>query len=141
MLGDDMVFMTKGYDEKILSKANDMNGRCVLYCDDDYLQRERLCVNLFTTRLVVEAIGGKFMCDYFPIEFIDNVWMQIGQRLGILKYMPDVVIRHEHSNRRGPESNDDTYRRMRKQEKDISQGLAKMQDYIDACVNAAKGKL
>jgi len=96
MVGDDMVFKTKGWDTAILAKANEMDGVCGIYCDDEYVQHEKLCVNLFTTRKLVEATGKPFMCELYPVDFIDVVWMKFLQRIKRDCYLGDVKIKHEH---------------------------------------------
>ena len=55
MLGDDMVWQTKEFDRTILDEMNKTNGYKIIYCDDDYVQHENLCVNFFTTRKLVVA--------------------------------------------------------------------------------------
>ena len=97
MIGDDMVFKTKGWDDAILRKANEMDGVCGIYCDDDYCQHGNLCVNLFTTRKLIEATGKKFMCEMFPVDFIDTLWMKFLQRIRRAYYLDWVKIKHEHA--------------------------------------------
>jgi hypothetical protein len=75
MLGDDMVFLTEGYDLAILKEINAYEGKGFVWCNDDYIARERLCVNLFTTRLMVEGTERPFMCPLFNADLIDDVWM------------------------------------------------------------------
>jgi hypothetical protein len=96
MVGDDMVFRTPGWDTAVLSKANEMGGVCGIYCDDEYVQHEKLCVNLFTTRKLIEAAGKPFMCELYPVDFIDVVWMKFLQRIGRACYLDGVKIKHEH---------------------------------------------
>jgi hypothetical protein len=97
MIGDDMVFKTKGWDTAVLNKANEMDGICGIYCDDDYAQHEKLCVNLFTSRKLIEASGKPFMCELFPVDFIDVMWMKFLTGIKRACYLKDVTIKHEHS--------------------------------------------
>lgn len=97
MLGDDMVFITKGYDTAILNKINEVNGVGIVYCDDDHVQHEHMCVNLFTTRKLVSATGKPFMCELYPVDYIDTVWFSFSEKLGIKYYMNNIRIKHEHA--------------------------------------------
>lgn len=96
MVGDDMVFITEGWDEAILKKANEVGGKGIIYCDDDYVQHEKLCVNLFTSRQFVDATGMPFMPP-FPGDYIDDYWMCITGQVGGHHYLKDVIIKHEHA--------------------------------------------
>lgn len=104
-----MVFITPGWDKRILDKINEVNGVGMVYCDDDYVQHEKLCVNMFTTRKLVEATGRPFMCELFPVDFLDNIWQNLATGLGIAYYLGDVKIKHEHANQTP------TFQRLRQQ--------------------------
>jgi hypothetical protein len=99
MVGDDMEWKTKGYDSKILDKANECKGKAIIYCDDDFVQHEKMCVNLFTTRLLVDATGQPFMCPKFRANIIDSIWTSIGRKADLLQYMPDIILKHHHKDR------------------------------------------
>lgn len=86
MVGDDMEFITKGYDTAILNAMNKHNGKVIVYCNDDFVQGEKLCVNLFTSQELVNATKYPFMCELFAAYFIDTVWMKVGQKLNLLHY-------------------------------------------------------
>ena len=109
MVGDDMVFATPGWDERILREINARNGWAVVSLNDDYIQRGKIFVNVFTTRKIVEATGGSFMSEEFNMDFIDVVWTHLARLTGTDVYLPDVVLRHEHSSVAG----DDTRERLR----------------------------
>ena len=113
LVGDDMVFLTPGWESRILDKMNEHGGDAVVYCDDDNTQHENLCVHLFTSRKVVKATGKPFMCPWYPADYIDLVWMLVGKRSGILYYLSDVKIRHEHSAVKPAEERDPTFNRLR----------------------------
>lgn len=95
MVGDDMVFLTRGYDTQILSAANRTNGVGIIYCDDDHAQHEKLCVNMFVSRKYVSGTGLPFMPD-FRGDCLDNYWMEIGRAYGGCHYFNNVKIKHEH---------------------------------------------
>lgn len=96
MVGDDMAWETPGYDARILDAMNERGGRAIVYCDDGFVQHEKLCVNMFVARDLVTATGRPFMCERFRANIIDSIWMDVGRRCGLLCYLPDVILRHEH---------------------------------------------
>jgi len=112
MVGDDMVFLTKGWDTKILEKINEHDGLALVYCDDNFIAHEKMCVNLFTTRKLVETTGKPFMCEFFHADMIDLVWQYIGTMTGLLKYMPEVIIQHNHSTKVAEKDWDETFKRL-----------------------------
>lgn len=96
MLGDDMIFQTPDYDIAILQMLNNYDGNGLVWCNDDYIAKDSLCVNLFTTRKYVEAIEKPFMCPLFHADMIDVVWMVCQKMTGSGHYLKDVVIKHDH---------------------------------------------
>jgi len=92
MLGDDMIFITKNWDSIILNEINKMNGFGFVWCND-LNQKEKLPVNLFTTREFVTATKHPFMCETFASYFIDTIWERL-RKYG--KYLNDVIIQHKH---------------------------------------------
>jgi len=104
MVGDDMVFDTSGWDERILREINLRNGWAVVSLNDDYIQQGKIFVNVFPTRKIVEATGGTFMSEEFNMDFIDVVWTHLARLTGTDVYLPDVVLRHEHSSVAGDET-------------------------------------
>jgi len=128
MLGDDMVFITKGYDTRILSRMNEVEGVGLVYCDDDYKQHGDLCVNLFVTEKLVTATSKPFMCELYPVDFIDTLWDKVSKRLGIACYLPDVKIRHEHA------GGSATYNRLRPHYQTSLAHLPQFDAYVDDVV-------
>lgn len=118
MLGDDMVFITEGYDEKILEEINNYGGIGIFYADDCIRFRGDLCTNLFVTRKFVDAqLPEKFMAEEFPIDMIDIIWQEVGEKLNRCFYLNHIKILHKHATKG---YSDDVWRRMRK-----SYGIAK----------------
>lgn len=114
MVSDDMEFQTVDFDDVILHVANKTNGVVVIYCNDGGAQGEKLCVNLITSRKVVDASGAPFMCPKFRANFIDTVWMQVGQALDILHYLSDVVLQHHHQSKLPGSQRDETHLRLQR---------------------------
>jgi hypothetical protein len=129
MIGDDMVFITKGYDTAILNKINEIDGVGMVYCDDDYCQHDNMCVNLFTTRKLISATGKPFMCELFPVDFIDSVWMNFSRRMGLFNYLGDVKIKHEHS------PNTATWMRLRNFYFEAAKNVHLLNGYVDEMCN------
>ena len=112
LLGDDMIFKTKGYDQAILNAVNECDGNALVYCNDAYCAGENCCVNLFTTRKVVEATGKPYMKADHKAEMIDDVWIKIAKMVNIQKYLPDTVILHDHFTKLPEPEWDETAKRL-----------------------------
>lgn len=111
-LGDDMVFVTPGWDTKILDEMNSHNGMAIVYFNDNYVAQEKCCVNLFTSREMVTATKKPFMCPFFHADMIDMVWTMVGAMTGTLRYQPDFIIQHNHSTKEGSDEWDETFKRL-----------------------------
>lgn len=112
MIGDDMEFKSCGWDREILAIINQYNGIGVFWCNDNYIAREKLCVNLFVTRKMVEATEHQFMDERFPGDMIDVVWYDIGRLTKSLHFLPNVIIQHNHNTRQPKEKWDNTFNRL-----------------------------
>lgn len=91
-VGDDHVFLTPGWEDRIIEWQNANKGIC--YCND-LLQFENLPTNVFIHRDIIEPLG--YMAP--PVlehYFIDNYWKDLGLRLNNIHYFPDIVIEHRH---------------------------------------------
>lgn len=113
MMGDDFKFITFGWDKEVLELVNKYNGMGVFWCNDDYIAKERMCVNMFVTRQYVELTEHPFMDDAFAAEMIDYVWYQVGKQTKHLHYLPNVIIKHNHNTAKPKERWDDTFNRLR----------------------------
>ena len=109
MLGDDMEFITPGYDKFLINKINQHNGIGIFYCDHKGKKRN-LCVLIFTTRKFIEYNRPEpFMNELFPCDVIDRLWKDTAERLGCYYYCHEVVVLHHHSKK----DRDATYVRLR----------------------------
>jgi ADP-heptose:LPS heptosyltransferase len=138
MFGDDMVFVTQGWEEMVLEKINDLFGYGLVYGDDDYCQHEKLCVYFVTTRELVEITGKPFMCESFAIDFIDEIWMKFTNKMHCAAYLPNLHIRHEHASKVSP---DKVWIRMRKQFGNAYSNSIHIDSYVDEMVDHAKQQL
>jgi len=141
MVGDDMRWMTKDFDLKILNAINYLNGEALVYCNDGYIQGPALCVNLFISRKLADSasVDGYWMPNDFPVDYIDNVWMEFAKMNNLLCYLDDVMLKHEHSTKVGF---DDTYNRLRSNYYITAKNLGSLELYIDTMDrNYKKSKL
>jgi hypothetical protein len=111
-LGDDMLFITPGWDTRITETINAAEGNCIVYFNDDYVAQEKCCVNMFVTRELVQKTMKEFMCPFFHADMIDMVWTMIGAMVGILRYQHDIIIQHNHSSKLPKEKWDETFQRL-----------------------------
>lgn len=103
-VGDDHLFLTPGWEDRIIEWQNEHKGIC--YCND-LLQYENLPTNVFIHRDIIEPLG--YMAP--PVlehYFIDNYWKDLGLRLNNIKYFPDIIIEHKHWSN-GKSQKDSTY--------------------------------
>lgn len=93
-MGDDHRFRTIDWDYIMLKKVKESNPNAVVYGDDLY-QHNQLPTSVVLDSGIVEKLG--YMAP--PIlqhMYVDNFWKDIGEKLGTLYYMPEVVIEHMH---------------------------------------------
>lgn len=104
-IGDDHVPRTPGWDEVVCATLTEMGtGMCF---GDDLLQGSDLPTACFMTSDIVRALG--FMCPPTLVHmYVDNFWLELGNALGRLRYLPDITIEHMHFTR-GKSSNDAVY--------------------------------
>lgn len=139
MVADDMYFDTQGWDEMILSCVNRHGGHAYVFGDDCYIQHGKMAVNGFTSRMVVEGTGaGEFMWSRWRANMIDVVWTEIARRAGILEYIPELHIPHDHNGRKAVK--DETHLRL-KQHYTFAAGRWHILDpYINAAVESLRQK-
>jgi hypothetical protein len=98
MVGDDMVFMTKGWDKEILEEFSSPNcpedNFKMVYCYDGR-HGKKIAVNCFIHRRYMD-ITGYFMREEFPVDKVDIWLQQIFNAFGRLVYREDIHIEHKH---------------------------------------------
>lgn len=62
---------------------------------DDLFQRENLPTEIVMTANIVQALGHMSLPGLVHM-FIDNYWLTLGQALGCIRYLPDVIVEHVH---------------------------------------------
>ena len=103
-LGDDMVPVTPGWDERLIMVL-EKNRPGFAYPND--LRRTDIPEAVVISRPVIRALG--WMSPPFVTHWYqDNVWADLGRATDSLHYLPDVIVDHRHPNVTG-EPADATY--------------------------------
>lgn len=119
-MGDDHLPRTAGWDAHVLGALAGPWPRVVY--GDDLFQGERLATAAFLPSRLVQAMG--FMAP--PVLrhlYVDNFWMELGQALGGLVYLPEIVIEHVHP-AAGKTPMDERYAAVNAPEADVADRLA-----------------
>lgn len=103
-LGDDMVPVTDGWDERLVTTL-EKAGPGYAYPND--LRRDDIPEAVVISRPIVRELG--WMSPPFVTHWYqDNVWADLGRATGSLHYLPKVIVDHLHPNVTG-EPGDATY--------------------------------
>ena len=102
-IGDDMVPVTDGWDERLLAALPEHGG----YAYPNDLRRDDIPEAVVISTPIVAALGW-FSPPFVTHWYQDNVWADLGRAAGCLVYCPDVIVRHDHPNVTG-KPGDQTY--------------------------------
>lgn len=92
-MGDDHLPRTRGWDAHVVGALDALEPRVVY--GNDLLQGEALPTAVFLPSRMVRALG--YMAPpALRHLYADNFWLELGQALQGLRYLPDVVIEHVH---------------------------------------------
>ena len=97
MIGDDMVFKTRGWETKILEEFTNncpKDNIKMLHCNDGR-HGSKIAVNLFVHKRYIE-LTGYLMREEFMVDFIDIWLQQIFKSLNRIVYRGDILIEHNH---------------------------------------------
>jgi hypothetical protein len=94
MVGDDMIFETDEWDERILDQFKDGEKFKLVYCNDGFRNGD-MCVNAFIHREYMD-INGYFLRSDFIRNWSDQWLWQMYNAFGRLVYLPDTIIKHNH---------------------------------------------
>lgn len=93
-LGDDHLPATPAWDSHVEAAVDSMGGIGVVY-GNDLLQGANLPTAVAISSNIIHTLGY-----YVPIGqthlYLDDYWKFLGQQIGRLRYLPDVVIEHLH---------------------------------------------
>lgn len=92
-MGDDHQPRTKGWDERMVAALREM-GTGLVY-GNDLFQREALPTAVVMTADIIRTLGYMVPPGLIHL-FMDNYWLGLGQALGRIRYLDDVVIEHLH---------------------------------------------
>jgi hypothetical protein len=89
--GDDVLFRTPGWDLQ-LEATRATPGFAY---GDDLIHGERHPSAVFASAAIVRALGWLAL-PAVRHQWADDAWKHLGRELGLLRYMPDVVLEHMH---------------------------------------------
>lgn len=92
-MGDDHCPRTIGWDSRIAQALDEL--RTGIVYGNDLLQGERLPTAVFMTVDIVRSLDWMAPPGLKHL-WVDNAWRSLGEQLGALRYLPDVVIEHLH---------------------------------------------
>lgn len=92
-MGDDHRPRTVGWDRQYLDVLTEL-GTGIVY-GNDLIQGPNLPTQVAMTGDVVLATGHMVPPGLVHL-WIDNAWLALGQALGAIRYLPDVVVEHMH---------------------------------------------
>lgn len=105
-MGDDHRPRTDRWDQWLLEVLRATPG-AIAY-GNDLFQQHRIPTQVFMDARIVRALGW-FAPPTMQHMYLDNFWKILGERLGTLRYEPDVIIEHMHPEAHKAEW-DETYR-------------------------------
>ncbi len=105
--GDDLIFRTKDWDEKIVNMFDRYEDKIVLVFPDDLIQRERLATHFFLHRKWIETLNY-VIPPYFSCDYADTWLNEVSNGLNRRIYLPDIIIEHMHYSV-GKSTFDETY--------------------------------
>lgn len=97
-IGDDMIFITPGWDTKIIEEFTDRlpaDNIKLVHCFDGVRNRDEICVNAFLHKKYTEVIG--YLCrEEFLINWSDQWLYQTLKAFDRVVWRPDIHIQHNH---------------------------------------------
>lgn len=135
-LGDDHRPRTADWDLQLMAA---MQRRPSMAYGNDLLQGKRLPTMITMTSDIVKALGGMVPPNMKHL-YLDNFWKKLGEDLGSLTYLDDVIVEHMHPVA-GKAEWDEGYKEVNAQEVYSFDALA-YQNYIQSeAYEALKKKL
>lgn len=92
-MGDDHLPRTRGWDDRVREALDSLEPRIVY--GNDLLQGPNLPTAVFMQSRLVGAMGV-MAPQVMRHLYLDNFWKELGERLGGLRYLDDVIIEHLH---------------------------------------------
>jgi len=107
LAADDMIFETPGWDLFMTGALDAMGGTGFVFPDDK--RRYDVPEHPLISSDIVKALGW-FAEPGFGHFYIDNVWGELGKRLGLIRFCPQAVIAHQHWTINPDVTRDETYK-------------------------------
>ena len=92
---DDLEFKTKNWDVLINNEFDKIPDQILLVYPKDTIQNEKVATLPFVSRKAIDIVGY-FTPPYFEVWYGDMWLHEMYKQLGRLKYLPEVVIEHQH---------------------------------------------
>lgn len=92
---DDLEFKTKNWDVLINNEFDKILDQILLVYPKDTIQNEKVATLPFVSRKAIDIVGY-FTPPYFEVWYGDMWLHEMYKQLGRLKYLPKVVIEHQH---------------------------------------------
>lgn len=92
-MGDDHRPRTAGWDRRMVEALDEL-GSGMVY-GDDLFQRANLPTAIAMTSDIVRSLGYMVPGGLVHL-YVDDAWKALGEGIGRLRYLPDVVIEHLH---------------------------------------------
>jgi hypothetical protein len=89
--GDDVIFRTSGWDRKV---TQTLANPGIAYGDDRIHGRNHPSAVWMST-VIYQALGWLAL-PATTHQWADDGWKRLGQKLGILRFIPNVVVEHMH---------------------------------------------
>jgi hypothetical protein len=105
--GDDHLFSTPHWDSILLGKLAGMGGTGMVYPDDG--RRKDIPEIILISSDIVKALGF-FASPTQMHYYIDNIWADLGKGSGLLRFCPEVAVRHLHYQVSPETPYDETYK-------------------------------
>ncbi len=108
-IGDDCLMRTPGWDARMLEEARKSDGWAILYGSDGIPEHDNHAMHYGLTNKVAKALGYLALPGCIHV-FCDTAMTLLGQKTGLLRFLPDVLVEHCHPTT-GKAEEDATYLR------------------------------
>lgn len=92
-MGDDHLPRTVGWDQAYLDALREL-GTGLVY-GNDLLQGRGLPTQVAMTSDIIRTLGYMAPPSLVHLYF-DNFWLSLGNTVGCIRYLPDVIVEHRH---------------------------------------------
>lgn len=90
---DDQIFRTDGWDARVIHEFSNPNVAFVMTNDLHYGAEK--AVNIYTRAEIIKALDW-FLYPELQHLYVDNVWVELGNKSNSLVFLQDVIVEHMH---------------------------------------------